>query len=210
MRKKESKGEKISAKLISGNQIVLDRSKSGNESNTSLKVLPRKKVRESETIRQIKNKLKQMKENQSRNGQESEMTTINSARADNQKKQHQNKHSKKASNQSITSLKLTSSEAKLLSETLSREVLNQQVAGQGVVEDNKDSHIQQTLAGTKHIICTSKPEKIEDTTPPLSARVVSQANLIQQVQPLKAKNKIAAIASQLMKKIMVHPESRPK
>ena len=63
MRKKESKGEKISAKLISGNQIVLDRSKSGNESNTSLKVLPRKKVRESETIRQIKNKLKQMKEN---------------------------------------------------------------------------------------------------------------------------------------------------
>ena len=52
------------------------------------------------------------------------MTTINSARADNQKKQHQNKHSKKASNQSITSLKLTSSEAKLLSETLSREVLN--------------------------------------------------------------------------------------
>ena len=83
MRKKEIKGEKISAKLISGSQIVLDKAKQVNESNASLKVLPKKKARESETIRQIKNKLKQMKENQSRNGQESEMTTINSARVDN-------------------------------------------------------------------------------------------------------------------------------
>jgi len=44
---------------------------------------------------------------------------------------------------------------------------------------------------------------------PLSARVVSSANPLQ-AQPVKATNKIAAIASQLMRKILVHPESRPK
>jgi len=105
------------------------------------------------------------------------------------------------SNHSVTSLQLTSSEAKLLSDTLTREVLNQQVESKGDSRNNG-----QSIVSLKRETTGGKQTTHEE--PALSARVEGQAHPI--AQSVKASSKIAAIASKLMRKIMVHPESRPK
>jgi len=115
-----------------------------------------------------------MKENQSLNAQSS-VSNINQQPLKEAWKEPYQTHQKKASYYSVTSLKLTSSEAKLLSDTLSREMLNQKAEGD-----------KQPIDGAK-IDPSSKPADcknetiVENPAPPLSARVVSQANLIQQL-----------------------------